>query len=361
MSDRLLVTALGDEPLAPLVLARQLGARRVLCVGRPVVAWRVSDLLAVLRRDGRDATWLALEAADVPAALGELEARLPHRPAGETFFDLTNAHGLVGLALYEVARRREQARPDRCRLVRVDWSDRVVRSISPDRADAEELRVQVPIAEFLELHGKRLLGVERAKGSRGAFGQAARRIAHDLAAARPLLEAAHRGAWNRPLRVQPAAGTAELIDELIDDGLLRGGQRLAAADLRAFELLHGRWLEEYLFEVADASGQFDDCASGVRFRWAEDGDVANEIDFVGTAAGRATMASCKTGFRDAAAPLYELLTLAERAAGRSVVAVFATSEPLDRSARRRAAALGVRVLDPERLANPERVLAGLLS
>ena len=355
------MTALGDEPLAPLVLARHVDARRVLCVGRPVVQWRVSDLLSVLRRDGRQVDWLALEAADVPAALGELEARLPRRPAGQTYFDLTNAHGLVGFAIYEIARRREQAQPDRCRLVRIDWSERVVRAISPDRADAEQLRVHVPIAEFLELHGKRLLGVQRAKGSRGAFGRAAYRIARDLPAARPLLEAAHHGAWNRPLRVRPAAGTGELIDELIDDGLLRGGHHPLPTDLRAFEFLHGRWLEEYLFEIADASGRFDDCASGLRFRWAENGDLANEIDFVGTAGGRATMASCKTGFRDAAAPLYELLTLAERAAGRSVVAVFATSEPLERPARRRAAALGVRVLDPEHLADPERVLAALLS
>jgi hypothetical protein len=72
------------------------------------------------------------------------------------------------------------------------------------------------------------------------------------------------------------------------------------------------------------------------------------------------MASCKTGFRDPNAPLYELLTLAERAAGRSVVAVFATTELLDRPARHRAAALGTRVLDADRLPDQRRVLAALL-
>ncbi len=156
---------------------------------------------------------------------------------------------------------------------------------------------------------------------------------------------------------------------LVEDGLLRRvGPAVVSADLPAFQFLHGRWLEEYLFEVADASGRFDDCASGVRFNWTFEGDptgpdegpVANEIDFAGTAGGRATVASCKTGFREAAGPLYELLTLAERAAGRSVVAVFATSANLELPARHRAAALGIRVLDAERLADPERVLAALL-
>ena len=36
-----LVTLVGDEPLAPLVLARQLDARRVVCLALPVVEWRV--------------------------------------------------------------------------------------------------------------------------------------------------------------------------------------------------------------------------------------------------------------------------------------------------------------------------------
>jgi hypothetical protein len=153
--------------------------------------------------------------------------------------------------------------------------------------------------------------------------------------------------------------------ELVADGVLvRTGNAIRAADLRAFQFLHGRWLEEYLFEVADESGRFDDCASGARFSWSVDGvehaDVANEIDFAGTAGGRATIASCKTGFRDANAVLYELLTLAERAAGRSVVSVFATSESLDKAARQRAAALGVKTLDAEMLADPARVLSVLL-
>jgi hypothetical protein len=42
------------------------------------------------------------------------------------------------------------------------------------------------------------------------------------------------------------------------------------------------------------------------------------------------------------------------------VAVFATSERLDNLTRHRAAALGVRVLDEQRLADPRRVLAALL-
>ena len=146
----------------------------------------------------------------------------------------------------------------------------------------------------------------------------------------------------------PATGpdTAALIRNLIDDGCCeRRAGALVPVDLAAFQYLHGRWLEEYLFEIAEASGRFDDCASGLRFRWTENEALLNEVDFAGTARGRATVASCKTGFREAAGPLYELLALAERAAGRSVVAVFATSERLDTLARHRAAALGVRMLD----------------
>jgi hypothetical protein len=365
-----LIAALGDEPLAPLVLARQIRAERVICVGRPVVQWRVPALLSLLQRDGCSASWLPLNAVDVPGGLGVLEGRLRELGERSVMFDLTNAHGVVGFALYELARRRERALPGASRLVRVDWSDRRMRSISPDRAEDQPLEVRLPLADFLSLHGKRLLGVERSHGSAGRFGRAAHRLAQALEAAEPLLEAVHHSAWNHPLKVtrrhQPA--TRALIDALIGDGLLRAANgALYTVDLVAFQYLHGRWLEEYLFEIAMASGRFDDCASGLRFGWEgsyADGDggadVANEIDFASTANGRATVASCKTGFRDAAAPLYELLTLAERAAGRSVVTVFATSERLDRADRHRAAALGVRVLDAARLADEARVLAALL-
>jgi hypothetical protein len=361
----LLVTALGDEPLAPLVLAREMRACRVICVGRPAVGWRVEPLLRALRRHGYAASWLPLVAADVPSAIAEVDAVVSIPPGEAVAFDLTNAHGVVGFALYEVARRYETADPPRCRVVRIDWSDRLVRSVSPDVADARPVSVRLLLAEFLELHGKWLLGVERARGGTGRYGLAARRVARALPAARPLLEAVHQGAWDRPLRFRRRQGSDALAADLVADGVLvRTGSAIRAADLRAFQFLHGRWLEEYLFEVADASGRFDDCASGVRFSWSVDGvehaDVANEIDFAGTAGGRATIASCKTGFRDANAVLYELLTLAERAAGRSVVSVFATSESLDKAARQRAAALGVKTLDAEMLADPDRVLSVLL-
>ncbi len=85
-----LITALGDEPLAPLVLARQLDARRVVCVGRPIVEWRVPALLAVLRREGREATWLPIQTADVPAGLAQLSRRLHLDPDDAVVFDLTN-------------------------------------------------------------------------------------------------------------------------------------------------------------------------------------------------------------------------------------------------------------------------------
>jgi hypothetical protein len=347
----------------------------VICVGRPAVAWRVQWLLEPLRQASCAVTWLPLEADDVPSAVNWLAQRLPGQGSDHLVFDLTNALGLVGLALYEVARRWEQRQPERCRLVRIDWSDRVVRSISPDRTESTRLEVRLSLADFLALHGKRLVGVERARGSSGRFGQAAHRLARDQVLAEPLLAAVHHGAWDRPLRVRgrqlPELG--RLIDELAADGLLvRDGGALYASDLRAFQYLHGRWLEEYLFEIAEASGRFDDCASGLRFVWLEepleetfDGpgngpDLANEIDFAGTVDGRATIASCKTGFREAAAPLYELLTLAERAAGRSVVTVFATTRRLDRVDRHRASALGIQVLDGERLADERSVLAALL-
>jgi hypothetical protein len=195
-----------------------------------------------------------------------------------------------------------------------------------------------------------------------SFGDAGRLIARNIAAARPILEAAHHGEWDRPLRIRGNHTSDRLVRDLVERDLLRRqGSQVWCTSLRAFQYLHGRWLEEYLFDIADASGEFDDCASGVRFGWGGGPEgVTNEIDFVGTAHGRATIASCKTGFRELNGPLYELLTLAERAAGRSVVSVFATSETLDRPERQRAAALGVRVLDARRLGDPEFVLAALL-
>ena len=360
-----LVTALGDEPLAPLALSRQLGARHVICVGPRYTEWRVEPLLAVLRRDGCRVDWLQIDAVDVPAALAEIQRRIPPTGDASIVFDLTNARGVVGFALYELARALEHRAPERCRLVRVDWSDRVLRAISPDRAEAEPIRIRLALADFLDVHGKRLLGIERSQGSPSPFGAAARRLAARSELAQPLLDAVHRGVWGQPLRVRGQGSLGRLMGELEDDGVLeRRGSALFATSMRAFQFLHGRWLEEYLFELADASGQFDDCASGVRFAWTVDGgrdaDVANEIDFAGTVAGRATIASCKTGFRDLNGALYEVLTLAERAAGRSVITVFATTEQLDRHDRSRAAALGIRVLDAERLADPARALASLL-
>jgi hypothetical protein len=363
-----LVTLLGDEPLVSLVLARQLRPRRVICVGQPVVEWRVEPLLRILREEGCVADWLSVAAVDVPAGLAELEERLKLGPDQPVAFDLTSARSVLGFAMYELALARERAHPDRCRLLRVDWSDRLVRSISPDRAATEPLRAQVSLADYLGVHGKHLVGVERGPGSRSAFGQAARRIATSIQHAHLLLQATHRGSPDHPLQMSRRHAATRLVDGLIADGVLeRQGQSVYASSPKAFQFLHGRWLEEYLFEIADASGAFDDCASGVRFSWSDDGDgsgnidVTNEIDFAGTAGGRATIASCKTGGRDVNGPLYEILTLAERAAGRSVVTVFATIETLDRPARRRAAALGIRVLDAPRLADPAVVLRSLLN
>jgi hypothetical protein len=365
----ILVTLVGDEPLAPLVLARQLDARRVVCLAQPIVEWRVEPLLDLLRRDGRHPEAHTLTLLDVPAGLDALRDLLRPRPDDAIVFDLTNARGVLGFALYELAHQCELAAPELCRVVRVDWSDRVIRSISPDRAQIEPLRAPLGLADYLSVHGKILLGIERGPGSRSPFGDAARRIAHALPQARPILAATHRGSPERAVRVHGKPGRSRLVEELIADGVLEWrGSALFAASPRAFQFLHGRWLEEYLFEVADASGRFDDCASGVRFRWtfdgAEDGsgpgEVANEIDFAGTAEGRATIASCKTGGHDVNGPLYELLTLAERAAGRSVITVFATTDTLDRAARQRAAALGVGILDAARLPDPDTVLATLV-
>jgi hypothetical protein len=364
-----LVTLVGDEPLASLVLARQLDARRVVCVAQPVVEWRVDPLLEILRRDGRDAESYVLTVSDVPAGLHALGEHVRLGPDDRVVFDLTNARGVLGFALYELAHQREREMPDRCRLVRVDWSDRAIRSISPDPAIQELLRSTVGLADYLAVHGKLMLGVERGPGSPSPYGQAAHRIAQALPEARPLIAATHRGSPEHALRPQGHHKESHLVDGLVADGVLEWrGTALFPTSLRAFQFLHGRWLEEYLFEIADASGEFDDCASGVRFRWSFDGaehgagpgEVANEIDFAGTAEGRATIASCKTGGHDVNGPLYELLTLAERAAGRSVVTVFATTDTLDRSARQRAAALGVRVLDATRLPDPATVLATLL-
>ena len=363
-----LVTLVGDEPLAPLVLARQVDARRVICLALTVVEWRVEPLLGLLRRDGRAAESFSLTIQDVPSGIEELESLLGLAPHDAVVFDLTNARGVLGFSLYELAHRREVAMPDRCRVVRVDWSERQIRSISPDRSEVEPLRTTIGLADYLGVHGKILLGLERGPGSPSPFGRAAYRLAAAIPQARPILEATHRGSLDRPLRLH-GRRAMPMVEELVADGVLEWrGSALFAASQRAFQFLHGRWLEEYLFEIADASGQFDDCASGVRFRWsfpgeephAGPGEVANEIDFAGTAHGRATLASCKTGGQDVNGPLYELLTLAERAAGRSVISVFATTDTLDRSARRRAAALGVRTLDATRLADPALVLESLV-
>ena len=350
------------------MLARQLDARQVVCLALPVVEWRVEPLLALLRRDGRIAESYLPTIQDVPAGIDELEALLSLDGDDRVVFDLTNARGVLGFSLYELAHRYEAAAPDRCRVVRVDWSERQIRSVSPDREDVEPLRTTIGLADYLGVHGKVLLGLERGPGSRSPFGKAAYRLASSIPQARPLLEATHRGGPDRALRLQ-GRRALPLVEELVEDGVLEWrGSGLFATSLRAFQFLHGRWLEEYLFEIADASGQFDDCASGVRFRWSFPGeesdpgrgDVANEIDFAGTAYGRATLASCKTGGHDVNGPLYELLTLAERAAGRSVISVFATTDTLDRSARRRAAALGVRILDATRLPDPDLVLESLV-
>ncbi len=363
-----LVTLVGDEPLAPLVLARHVDARRVVCVAQPVVEWRVEPLLEILRRDGREAEARTVTVQDVPTGLEALQAELGISLSEETVFDLTNARGVLGFALYELAHQRELAAPDLSRLVRVDWSDRVVRSISPDRAAVDLLQIPLGLADYLTVHGKSLLGVERARGSVSPFGQAAQRLGRAIPLARPLLAASHRSGPERPLHVPEHQARSPLVDDLVADGVLEWrGSALFTTGLRAFQFLHGRWLEEYLFEVAEASGRFDDCASGVRFRWSFDGgnagggpgEVANEIDFAGTAEGRATIASCKTGGHDVNGPLYELMSLAERAAGRSVITVFATTDTLDRPARQRAAALGIRILDATRLADPTIVLATL--
>lgn len=363
-----LVTLVGDEPLAPLVLARQLDARRVVCLALPVVEWRVEPLLALLRQDGRVADSFLPTIQDVPAGTDELARLLALDAADGVTFDLTNARGVLGFSLYELAHRYEQVAPDRVQVVRVDWSERVIRSVSPDGFRVEPLKATVGLADYLGVHGKVLLGLERGPGSLSPFGKAAYRLASAIPQARPLLEATHRGHPERPLRV-PGRRALPIVEELVEDGVLEWrGSALFATSMRAFQFLHGRWLEEYLFEIADASGQFDDCASGVRFRWSFPGeesdpgrgDVANEIDFAGTAHGRATLASCKTGGHDVNGPLYELLTLAERAAGRSVISVFATTDTLDRSARRRAAALGVRTLDATHLPDPDLVLESLV-
>ncbi len=366
-----LVTLVGDEPLAPLVLARQLDVSRVICVAPPVIDWRGEPLVGLLRRDGRAADWHSITVVDVPSGQRLLEQRLQLGTDCDVVFDLTNARGVLGLAFYELAHQREVDTPDRCRLLRVDWSDRVIRSISPDQSDSEPLEANIDVSDYLQAHGKRVLGIERSPGSISPFGTAAHRLARNIPLARPLLDATHRGAPDHPLRVHHLRALRPLLTELADDGVLEWrGNALFPTSMQAFQFLHGRWLEEYVFEIADASGRFDDCASGVRFRWSfsgEEGDpvggrgeVANEIDFAGTAHGRATLASCKTGGHDVNGPLYELLTLAERAAGRSVVAVFATTDTLDQSARRRAAALGIRTLDATRLPNADVVLTTLI-
>ena len=322
----------------------------------------------MLRKDGRVAESFLPTLQDVPAGVDELATLLDLDADERIVFDLTNARGVLGFSLYELARRHEDDGPDRSRVVRVDWSARTIRSISPDGYQIEPLRATVGLADYLAVHGKVLLGLERSPGSPSPFGKAAYRLASAIPQARPILEATHRGHPDRPLRLQ-GRRALPLADELVEDGVLEWrGSALFATSLRAFQFLHGRWLEEYLFEIADASGQFDDCASGLRFRWSFPGeehdpgrgDVDNEIDFAGTAHGRATLASCKTGGHDVNGPLYELLTLAERAAGRSVISVFATTDVLDRSARRRAAALGIRTLDATRLPDPDLVLESLV-
>lgn len=206
----------------------------------------------------------------------------------------------------------------------MDWSDRILRAISPDDTAAEPLRANVGLADYLGVHGKDLLGCERTPGSASPFGGGRPPLACSIPQAHPAIEATHRGGAERPLRIHHRRASAHLIDGLIWDGVLeRRGDAIYATRRRAFQFLHGRGSRD-LFEIADASGQFDDCASGVRFRWTFAGggpvtwprDVDNEIDFAGTAAGRATIASCKTGGHDVNGPLYELATLAERAAGR---------------------------------------------
>ena len=324
---------------------------------------------ALLRQDGRIAESYLPTILDVPAGVEELHRLLALEDGERVVFDLTNARGVLGFSLYELAHRYEDdgAGPFAGGAGGLERSARSARSArTATRSSRCGRRSAWPTTS--RVHGKLLLGLERGQGSPSPFGKAAYRLASAIPQAQPILDATHRGRPDRPLRVQ-GRRALPLVEELVEDGVLAWrGSALFATSLRAFQFLHGRWLEEYLFEIADASGQFDDCASGVRFRWSfpgeerdsGPGDVANEIDFAGTAHGRATIASCKTGGHDVNGPLYELLTLAERAAGRSVISVFATTDTLDRSARRRAAALGVRTLDATRLPDPDLVLESLV-
>ena len=246
-------------------------------------------------------------------------------------------------------RERETAGPLSAS-VRVDWSDRVVRLDQPRTAPTTEpLRTQLSLAEYLEVHGKFLLGFERGPGSPSPFGQAARRIARSIPQARPLLAATHRGQPDRPLRLNAreadfSAGRRRSSTTACWIGGAAPSVRAPACG-RSSSCTGAGWkstCSRSPTPPASSTTAPRACASG----WSFDGgdaapvrEVANEIDFAGTAEGRATIASCKTGGHDVNGPLYELLTLAERAAGRSVVTVFAHDRhagPPGPSASRRA-------------------------
>src|SRR5262249_24627803 len=154
-----------------------------------------------------------------PAGIEELDRLVALEDGERVVFDLTNARGVLGFSLYELARRYEGGAPERCPVGRVDWSARTIRSVSPDGLDLEPPHTTLRLADDRGVHGRELLGLERSPGSRSPFGQAAYRLASSIPQARPLLEAAHRGGPDRPLRIQ-GKRALPLVEELVEDGVL---------------------------------------------------------------------------------------------------------------------------------------------
>ena len=228
---------------------------------------------------------------------------------------------------------RESAAPGRCcRIVRVDWSDRLVRADQPRRRGTEPLRdASSAWPTISSVHGKHLLGVERGPG------QPRRRSGRPPAASprrsrrpgrcsrRPTVaRRTGRCACTRRDRHSP-----RLVDELIDDGVLerRGARRHRDQPCgRSSSCTGAGWrstCSRSPTPPASSTIAPPACASAGRSTATRDGPGPTRwrtrSTSPGPPSGRATIASCKTGGHDVNGPLYELLTLAERAAGRSVV------------------------------------------
>ncbi len=113
----------------------------------------------------------------------------------------------------------------------------------------------------------------------------------------------------------------------------------------------GSVLELYVYKACVDTGAFDDVSASVVVDWEGDnlqGDVSNELDVVATRGVTPLFISCKTGQVKTEA-INELGVLKERFGSGIARAAIVSSSACQKLARRRAAEMGIRVIDLEEI------------